>query len=53
MERAGFIIDPETGSRYMQTFRKLPMHRPNKKINISIEWIDIYFCIINVSVDSV
>jgi len=36
MERAGFAIDRETGSLYMHTFKKLPMHRPNKKTDNSI-----------------
>jgi hypothetical protein len=29
----GRTIDLERGSLYMQTFKKLPMHKPNAKIN--------------------
>jgi hypothetical protein len=42
-EREGFIIDVEDGNRYMQTFKKLPMHMPNMKTRPTIKTLIMFY----------
>ena len=42
IERGGFAIDFESGSLYIQTFIKLPMHKPKMKIIIIISKFDMF-----------
>jgi hypothetical protein len=35
-------MDFETGSRYMQTFKKLPIHVPNMNINSTIREFNMF-----------
>jgi IS1 family transposase len=42
-ERLGFIIDFEEGSRYMQTFKKLPMHMPKIKMIAMTNKLNMFY----------
>lgn len=44
IERGGSAMDFEVCSRYMQTFKKLPMHMPNMKIMLAVKKLNM-FCI--------
>jgi hypothetical protein len=42
IERGGSVIDFEVGSRYMQTFKKLPMHMPNMKMILTVKKLNMF-----------
>ena len=42
-DREGLIIDVEDGSRYMQTFKKLPMHMPNMKTRLTNKTLTMFY----------
>jgi hypothetical protein len=42
IERGGSAIDFEAGSRYMQTFKKLPMHMPNMKMKLAVKKLNMF-----------
>jgi hypothetical protein len=43
VERGGSAIDFEVGSRYMQTFKKLPMHMPNMKMILTVKKLNMFY----------
>ena len=42
-EREGLIIDVDDGRRYMQTFKKLPMHMPNMKTRLTNKTLTMFY----------